>query len=59
MFRQKIPFTQVAFAAVLGVAGGFYIYRPYYDTVTTISTQQQQNQDMTQKENVPNGKKSC
>lgn len=30
MFR-RIPFTQMAFAAVLGAAGGFYIYKPYFE----------------------------
>uniref|UniRef100_A0AAQ5ZRN4 Protein PIGBOS1 n=1 Tax=Amphiprion ocellaris TaxID=80972 RepID=A0AAQ5ZRN4_AMPOC len=32
MFRRRMPFTQLAFATVLGVAGGFYIYRPYFET---------------------------
>jgi len=31
MLRRRIPFNQVAFATVLGVAGGVYIYRPYFE----------------------------
>ncbi|XP_021441938.2 protein PIGBOS1 [Oncorhynchus mykiss] len=31
MFRRRIPFAQIAFATVLGVAGGVYIYRPIFE----------------------------
>ncbi|XP_061883548.1 protein PIGBOS1 [Entelurus aequoreus] len=58
MFRKKLPFSQMALAAVLGVAGGFYIYRPYYDTTTKITTQQP-NQDTAQKDKGTDGNKSC
>ncbi|XP_028258208.1 protein PIGBOS1 [Parambassis ranga] len=46
MFRQRLPFTQLAFAAVLGVIGGVYIYRPYFDSKTS----GQQNQDVPKKQ---------
>ncbi|XP_019910549.1 protein PIGBOS1 [Esox lucius] len=32
MFRQRIPFTQIALATVLGVTGGVYIYRPMFES---------------------------
>ncbi|XP_038558120.1 protein PIGBOS1 [Micropterus salmoides] len=44
MFRRRIPFTQMAFATLLGVAGGIYIYRPYFEPV--LKTSGQQNQDV-------------
>jgi len=31
MLGRRIPFNQVAFATVIGVAGGVYIYRPYFE----------------------------
>ncbi|XP_040895982.1 protein PIGBOS1 [Toxotes jaculatrix] len=49
MFRQRIPFTQIAFATLLGVAGGIYIYRPYFDLVP--KTSGQQHQDVPKKQN--------
>lgn len=56
MLRKKIPFTRMAFATLLGVAGGFYIYRPYYDVVPKTTTPQ--NQDVALKENGSSGKNS-
>ncbi|XP_022072470.1 protein PIGBOS1 [Acanthochromis polyacanthus] len=50
MFRRRMPFTQLAFATVLGVAGGFYIYRPYFETVPKTSGQQNQDVPKKQKE---------
>ncbi|KAJ7986151.1 hypothetical protein DPEC_G00347810 [Dallia pectoralis] len=32
MFRRSIPFSQIAFTTVLGVAGGVYIYRPMFES---------------------------
>ncbi|XP_043072623.1 protein PIGBOS1 [Puntigrus tetrazona] len=31
MFRRRIPFNQVAFATLVGVVGGVYIYRPLFE----------------------------
>ncbi|XP_058244388.1 protein PIGBOS1 [Hemibagrus wyckioides] len=31
MFSRRIPFNQIAFATVLGVGGGIYIYRPMFE----------------------------
>ncbi|XP_071766408.1 protein PIGBOS1 [Centroberyx gerrardi] len=44
MFRQRIPFTQMAIATMLGVAGGVYIYRPYFEPLQ--KSPGQQNQDV-------------
>ncbi|CAL9701836.1 unnamed protein product [Knipowitschia caucasica] len=33
--RIRIPFTQVVFATLLGVAGGFYIYKPSFEPLLT------------------------
>ncbi|XP_035483374.2 protein PIGBOS1 [Scophthalmus maximus] len=49
MLRRKIPFSQIAFVTLLGVAGGIYIYRPYFDPVLKISGQK--NQGEPKKEN--------
>lgn len=48
MLRQRIHFTQIAFATLLGVGGGIYIYRPYFEPAQKISGQQ--NQDVPKKE---------
>ncbi|XP_051236279.1 protein PIGBOS1 [Dicentrarchus labrax] len=40
MFRRRIPFSQIAFVTLLGVVGGIYIYRPYFDTALKTSAQQ-------------------
>ncbi|XP_069030039.1 protein PIGBOS1 [Embiotoca jacksoni] len=48
MFRRRLSFTQLAFATVLGVAGGIYIYRPYFEPV--LKTPEQQNQDVPTKQ---------
>ncbi|XP_074522367.1 protein PIGBOS1 [Halichoeres trimaculatus] len=44
MFRRRIPFTQVAFATLLGVAGGVYIYRPSFEPVLKNSGQKNQDE---------------
>lgn len=31
MFPRRIPFNQIAFATLLGVGGGIYIYRPMFE----------------------------
>uniref|UniRef100_A0AAY4EI40 Protein PIGBOS1 n=1 Tax=Denticeps clupeoides TaxID=299321 RepID=A0AAY4EI40_9TELE len=31
MLRRRIPFHQIAFATLLGVAGGIYVYRPMFE----------------------------
>lgn len=46
MFRRRLTFSQLAFATVLGVAGGVYIYKPYFiQPVKNL----QQNQDASKK----------
>lgn len=32
MFGRRIPFNQIAFATLVGVVGGLYIYRPIFET---------------------------
>ncbi|XP_054892793.1 protein PIGBOS1 [Poeciliopsis prolifica] len=49
MFRQRMPFSQLLLAAVLGVAGGFYIYRPYFESQP--KGLEHQNQDVPKKGN--------
>lgn len=49
MFRQRIPFTQIAFATVLGVGGGIYIYKPCFEE--QLKPSGQQNQDVPKKQN--------
>ncbi|XP_029949024.1 protein PIGBOS1 [Salarias fasciatus] len=48
MFRRRLPFTQLALAAVLGVCGGIYIYRPYFEPVP--KTSEEHGQDVPKKE---------
>ncbi|XP_037307898.1 protein PIGBOS1 [Pungitius pungitius] len=43
MLRSRVPFSQMAVAALLGVAGGYYIYRPYFEPVQKSSDQQNQD----------------
>ncbi|XP_053534171.1 protein PIGBOS1 [Ictalurus punctatus] len=31
MFPKRIPFNQIAFATLVGVGGGIYIYRPMFE----------------------------
>lgn len=31
MFGRRIPFHQIAFATLVGVVGGVYIYRPIFE----------------------------
>ncbi|KAF3686403.1 Protein PIGBOS1 [Channa argus] len=50
MFRRRIPLTQMAFATLLGVAGGFYIYRPYFEPLSKALGHQ--HQDVPKEENV-------
>ncbi|CAJ1049172.1 protein PIGBOS1 isoform X1 [Xyrichtys novacula] len=47
MFRRRIPFTQMAFATLLGVAGGVYIYRPFFEPL--LKSPGQENQDKPKK----------
>lgn len=49
MFRRRIPFNQMAVAAMLGVAGGIYIYRPYFES--DVKTSGQQKEDVPKKKN--------
>ncbi|XP_047219612.1 protein PIGBOS1 [Girardinichthys multiradiatus] len=49
MFRRRLPFSQLILAAVLGVAGGIYIYRPYFESRPKAF--EQQNQDVPKKGN--------
>ncbi|XP_024151501.1 protein PIGBOS1 [Oryzias melastigma] len=49
MFRQRLPFTQLVLATLLGVAGGLYIYKPYFEPAQKISGQE--NTDVPQKQN--------
>ncbi|XP_067275920.1 protein PIGBOS1 [Pseudorasbora parva] len=30
MFGRRVPFNQIAFATLVGVVGGVYIYRPIF-----------------------------
>ncbi|CAG5855535.1 unnamed protein product [Menidia menidia] len=48
MFQRRLPFTQLAMATLLGVIGGMYIYRPYFETVP--KTPGQQNPDVPKKQ---------
>lgn len=41
MFRRRIPFTQIAFTTLLGVVGGIYIYRPYFEPDVKTPEEQQ------------------
>ncbi|XP_039994632.1 protein PIGBOS1 [Xiphias gladius] len=50
MFRRRIPFTQMAFATLLGVAGGLYIYRPYFEPVPKSSGRQNVGESKKQNE---------
>lgn len=43
MLRRRIPFTQIAFATLLGVVGGIYIYKPYFEPLQDTSKPQMQN----------------
>ena len=52
MFGRRIPFTQIAFVSLLGVGGGIYIYRPYFEH--ELKTPGQQNQDVPKKQNETN-----
>ncbi|XP_037551992.1 protein PIGBOS1-like [Nematolebias whitei] len=48
MFRGRLTFPQMACATVLGIAGGFYIYKPYFDQ--SVKNLGQQNQDAPKKQ---------
>lgn len=47
MFRRRIPFTQIAFTTLLGVVGGIYIYRPYFEP--DVKTPEEQREDVPKK----------
>ncbi|XP_056135426.1 protein PIGBOS1 [Lampris incognitus] len=38
--QRRIPFTHMAFATAVGVFGGVYIYRPYFEPQQKSSAQQ-------------------
>ncbi|CAB1451938.1 unnamed protein product [Pleuronectes platessa] len=42
MFRRRVPFPQMALAMLLGVAGGLYIYRPFFEPMLKKSMEEQQ-----------------
>lgn len=48
MLRRRMPFRHVAFATLLGVGGGIYIYRPYYEL--QMKTSEQQKEDVPKKD---------
>nr|XP_046242119.1 protein PIGBOS1 [Scatophagus argus] len=48
MFR-RIPLTQMVFVTLLGVGGGIYIYKPYFEPVLQ-TPDRQQNQDVPKKQ---------
>ncbi|KAF7211974.1 protein PIGBOS1 [Nothobranchius furzeri] len=48
MFR-RLPFTQLALATALGVVGGMYIYKPYFEQASKKS--EQLTQDVPKKQN--------
>lgn len=48
MLRRRMPFRHVAFATLLGVGGGIYIYRPYFDL--QMKTSEQQKEDVSKKD---------
>ncbi|XP_030578178.1 protein PIGBOS1 [Archocentrus centrarchus] len=50
MFRRRLSFGQLAFATVLGVAGGIYIYSPYFESAPKTSGQQIQEEPKKQNE---------
>ncbi|XP_042265489.1 protein PIGBOS1 [Thunnus albacares] len=56
MFRRRIPFTQIAFATILGVGGGIYIYKPCFEP--ELKTSGQKNQDVPKKQNETEGNSS-
>ncbi|XP_034045630.1 protein PIGBOS1 [Thalassophryne amazonica] len=43
MFRRRIPFIDMVFASLVGVAAGIYIYRPYFEELSKISRKQKQD----------------
>ncbi|XP_068432531.1 protein PIGBOS1 [Clinocottus analis] len=49
MFGRRVPFSQIAFVTLLGVASGVYIYKPSFEPV--LKTSGQQNQDVPKKQN--------
>ncbi|XP_068598419.1 protein PIGBOS1 [Brachionichthys hirsutus] len=50
MLRRRIPFSQVVLATLLGVGGGVYIYRPYFDPRLKTSAQQGHGTQTAQRE---------
>ncbi|KAL3065430.1 hypothetical protein OYC64_015580 [Pagothenia borchgrevinki] len=49
MFRRRIPFVDVFFATLVGVAGGVYIFSPVFAPQPEPKASEQQNQDVPQK----------
>lgn len=58
MFRRRIPFTQMALATVLGVAGGVYIYKPFFEPRQKIKDLEEPSQDMHKNLNLTEDKSS-
>ncbi|XP_076012051.1 protein PIGBOS1 [Genypterus blacodes] len=50
MFRGRIPFTQMAFATLLGFGGGIYIYRPLFGPVQKLVGQHDQDEPNTEEQ---------
>lgn len=48
MYRRRIPFTNIAFAAVLGIGSAVYIYKPYFDQNAIIP--RRQNEEVPKKQ---------
>ncbi|XP_030622684.1 protein PIGBOS1 [Chanos chanos] len=38
MFGRRIPFNQIAFATLVGVVGGIYVYKPFFEPPTSTSS---------------------
>ncbi|XP_062242633.1 protein PIGBOS1 [Platichthys flesus] len=50
MFRRRVPFPQKALAMLLGVAGGLYIYRPFFEPMLKKSSKQNPGETKKEKE---------
>ncbi|XP_053720487.1 protein PIGBOS1 [Synchiropus splendidus] len=47
MIRHRMPFAQLLVATVVGITGGLYIYRPFFEPAPTTSEQPKQDVPMT------------
>ncbi|XP_029317205.1 protein PIGBOS1 [Cottoperca gobio] len=50
MFRGRLPFSQIVFATLLGVAGGVYVFKPVFEPLAVRKTSEQQNQNVPEKQ---------